>query len=167
MIGRRTFIAAGVGALGALAMPSLALAAGPGRIGHIQVRKAARKLDLISPDRKLIKSYDMRLGFTPVGAKRFQGDGRTPEGIYRIDRKNSQSAFHLSLGVSYPSRKDRSYAASRGRSPGGDIFIHGQPNGYRGICEYDWTRGCIAVSNDEVEELWRLIPARMNVAIFA
>lgn len=167
MIGRRTFIAGGVGALGALAMPSLALAAGPGRVGHIQVRKAARKLDLISTDRKLIKSYDMRLGFTPIGAKRFQGDGRTPEGIYRIDRKNSQSAFHLSLGVNYPSRKDRSFALSRGRSPGGDIFIHGQPNGYPGIFNHDWTRGCIAVSNDEVEDLWRLIPASMQVAIFA
>ncbi|WP_411839580.1 L,D-transpeptidase family protein [Paracoccus sp. ME4] len=167
MIGRRTFIQVGAGALGALAMPSLALAAGPGRVGHIQVRKAARKLELISPDRKLIKSYDMRLGFKPVGAKRFQGDGRTPEGIYRIDRKNSQSAFHLSLGVSYPSRKDLSYAASRGRSPGGDIFIHGQPNGFQGVHSHDWTRGCIAVSNDDVEELWGLIPASMQVAIFA
>lgn len=157
----------GLGALGTLAAPSLALASGPGRVGHIQVRKAARKLELISPDRKLIKAYDMRLGFNPVGHKRFQGDGRTPEGIYIIDRKNSQSAFHRSLGVSYPSTKDRAYAAARGRSPGGDIFIHGQPNGYKGTCQYDWTRGCIAVSNDEADELFRLIPARTQVAIFA
>lgn len=166
MIGRRSFILGGAGALGALAAPSLALAAAPGRVSYIQVRKAARKLDLIGPERKLIKSYDMRLGFTPVGHKRFQGDGRTPEGVYQIDRKNSQSAFHLSLGVSYPSTKDRAYAASRGKSPGGDIFIHGQAKGYKGTCQYDWTRGCIAVSNDEIEELWRLIPARTQVAIF-
>lgn len=115
-------------------------------------------MDLIA-DGKIVKSYRVRLGKQPKGHKQFQGDGRTPEGTYYISGRNPQSAYHLSLRISYPNRSDLAFAQRRGRSPGGDIFIHGQPNGFkRGTIATDWTRGCIAVSNAEMEEIWRLIP---------
>lgn len=135
-------------------------------IDHIQVRKSKRKMDLISRE-KILKSYGIKLGHQPQGHKRFQGDGKTPEGHYWIDRRNPNSAFHLSLGISYPNSKDAAFARSQGRSPGGNIFIHGQPNGKRGTLEYDWTRGCIAVSNSDMEEIWSLIPNGMRIYIFA
>jgi len=144
------------GAACTLATPALARFVSAADISRIQVRKAQRKLDLIGAGR-IIKTYDVRLGGNPIGHKRFRGDNRTPEGGYRIDRRNPQSSFHLSLGVSYPNNADRAYARSRGMSPGGDIFIHGQPNGSRGTLAYDWTRGCIAVSNSDMGELWKLI----------
>lgn len=135
-------------------------------VDYIQVRKAARKLELIGGG-KILRAYDIRLGSSPVGPKRFLRDGRTPEGIYRIDRRNDQSRFHLSLGISYPDSKDRAYAAQHGKSPGGDIFIHGQPNGYKVTLGYDWTWGCIALSNHDIEELWKLTPRGCKVAIYA
>ena len=95
-----------------------------------------------------------------------QGDGKTPEGTYFINRKNNYSAFHLSLGISYPNSSDRQNARSIGRSPGGDIFLHGNPNGY-GEMKGDWTRGCIAVTNDEIEEIWGLIPIRTPITILS
>ena len=107
-----------------------------------------------------IRAYrGIRFGDAPRGHKRFQGDERTPEGLYTIDRRNPQSRFHLSLGISYPNARDRAYAAQYGRSPGGDIFIHGQPTGYRGPpLRGDWTDGCIALTNAEIEELWQIVP---------
>ncbi|QFT77110.1 murein L,D-transpeptidase family protein [Erythrobacter sp. THAF29] len=107
-----------------------------------------------------IRAYrGIRFGDAPRGHKRFEGDERTPEGVYTIDRRNPESRFHLSLGISYPNAQDRAYAAQYGRSPGGDIFIHGQPTGYRGPpLPGDWTDGCIALSNAEIEELWRIVP---------
>lgn len=109
---------------------------------------------------KPIRAYSgLQFGDAPSGHKRFQGDERTPEGVYRIDWRNPQSRFHLSLRISYPNAYDREFAAQYGRSPGGDIFIHGQPNGLRqGRMRGDWTDGCIALSNDEIEELWRIVP---------
>lgn len=83
---------------------------------------------------------------------------RTPEGTYRINCRNPASSFFLSLGVSYPDARDISYAKQNGRAPGGDIFIHGQPNGTAVTFDYDWTRGCIAVSNNDMQELWGLVP---------
>ena len=95
----------------------------------------------------------------PSGHKHFEGDERTPEGRYLIDYRNPRSAYHLSLHISYPGADDRAYAAAHGRSPGGEIFIHGQPNALtEGREPGDWTDGCIAVSNAEIEELWREVP---------
>ncbi|WP_298301883.1 L,D-transpeptidase family protein [uncultured Erythrobacter sp.] len=109
---------------------------------------------------KPIRAYrGLQFGDAPKGHKRFQGDERTPEGIYRIDWRNPQSRFHLSLRISYPNDNDRAFASQYGRSPGGDIFIHGQPNQLvSGRMRGDWTDGCIALSNDEIEELWRIVP---------
>nr|WP_298926230.1 L,D-transpeptidase family protein [uncultured Erythrobacter sp.] len=107
-----------------------------------------------------IRAYrGLKFGDAPAGHKRFEGDERTPEGIYTIDTRNPQSRFHLSLRISYPNRQDRAFAAQFGRSAGGDIFLHGQPTGYRGPpLKGDWTDGCIALTNEEIEELWRIVP---------
>ena len=109
---------------------------------------------------KPIRAYrGIQFGDAPRGHKRFEGDERTPEGVYTIDRRNPQSSFHLSLGISYPNARDRAYAAQYGRSAGGDIFIHGQPTGYSGPpLKGDWTDGCIALTNAEIEELWQIVP---------
>jgi murein L,D-transpeptidase YafK len=102
---------------------------------------------------------DLQFGDEPQGHKRFEGDERTPEGRYVIEGRNPGSAYHLSLKVSYPNAEDRAFARSQGRSPGGDIFLHGQPNSLPfGRMPGDWTDGCIALSNDEIEELWRIVP---------
>lgn len=107
-----------------------------------------------------IRTYrSIRFGDVPMGHKRFEGDERTPEGIYTIDTRNPRSSYHLSLRISYPNANDRAFASQYGRSPGGNIFIHGQPNGYGGpAIAYDWTDGCIALSNAEIEELWQIVP---------
>jgi len=109
---------------------------------------------------KPIRAYrGLQFGDAPQGHKRFQGDERTPEGVYRIDWRNPQSSYYLSLRISYPNENDRAFASQYGRSPGGDIFIHGQPNRLRaGRMRGDWTDGCIALSNEEIEELWRIVP---------
>ncbi|MEM9312143.1 MAG: L,D-transpeptidase family protein [Pseudomonadota bacterium] len=107
-----------------------------------------------------IRAYrGIQFGDEPQGHKQFQGDERTPEGRYTIDWRNPQSRFHLSLRISYPNAADRAYAAQYGRSAGGDIFIHGQPNQLpAGRMLGDWTDGCIALSNAEIEELWQIVP---------
>ena len=112
-------------------------------------------------DGKVIRSYSgLQYGDHPVGHKRFQGDERTPEGRYTISYGNPQSSYYLSLHIDYPNAQDRAYARSRGRSPGGLIFLHGQPNGlpYEQRIPGDWTDGCIALSNAEIAELWSLVP---------
>jgi len=118
-------------------------------------------------DDQVVREYKIGLGSEPEGTKKVQGDGRTPEGLYRIDRRNPQSAYHLSLGVSYPNKEDRVRAWSTGRSPGGDIFLHGSPNGMDPEPAGDWTRGCIAVRNAEIEEIWRLVPNGCRIMIEA
>lgn len=101
----------------------------------------------------------LQFGDQPQGHKRFEGDERTPEGRYVIEGRNPGSAYHLSLKISYPNAQDRAFAAQYGRSPGGQIFLHGQPNALpAGRLPGDWTDGCIAFSNDEIEELWRIVP---------
>jgi len=101
----------------------------------------------------------LQLGDAPQGHKQFEGDERTPEGRYVIEGRNPGSAYHLSLKVSYPNAEDRAFARAQGRSPGGNIFLHGQPNSLPfGRVPGDWTDGCIAFSNDEIEELWRIVP---------
>lgn len=129
-----------------------------GQADFVLVDKSDRTLTLLR-DGAVFKTYrSIALGEAPVGRKRFEGDEKTPEGRYIIDTRNPNSAYHLSLRVSYPNAADRAYAAARARSPGGDIFIHGQPNAMpAGRLPGDWTDGCIAVSNTEIEELWGAI----------
>jgi murein L,D-transpeptidase YafK len=126
---------------------------------YLLVDKSDRTLIAYSGGTPIRTYPSIRFGDAPMGHKRFEGDERTPEGVYTIDTRNPNSAYHLSLRVSYPNANDRAYAAQYGRSPGGDIFIHGQPNGsVMPAIGYDWTDGCIALSNAEIEELWQLVP---------
>jgi len=109
------------------------------------------------------------LGRNPLGAKQKEGDMKTPEGIYKIDGRNTQSSFHLALHVSYPSDEDDKHAAARGASAGSDIMIHGIRNGHGWIGAFhrwnDWTAGCIAVTDEEIEELWRVTPDGTTIEI--
>ena len=123
-------------------------------VTRVIVNKGDRVMHLMHHD-KALRSYPIGLGFAPEGHKSFEGDGRTPEGEYIIDRRNPNSEFHLSIGISYPNAQDRNFASSMGKTPGGDIFIHGRPSKYRKGGR-DWTAGCIAVSNAVIEELWRV-----------
>ncbi len=129
--------------------------AGP-EVTRIVVEKSERRMHLLHGE-KVLRSYDIALGREPVGQKRREGDGRTPEGNYIIDRRNPRSAFHLSLGISYPTVSQRRVAREAGLSPGGDIFIHGQAGKHRGRGT-DWTEGCIALNNEHIDEIWREVP---------
>lgn len=124
-------------------------------VTYVVVNKGDRRMYLLHHDR-VLEQYDIRLGFAPEGHKTVEGDGRTPEGVYWIDRRNPNSKFHLSLGISYPNDEDRARAEALGQKPGGDIFIHGQKSLFdRG--EGDWTWGCIAVTNDEIEDIYAMV----------
>ncbi|MCB2088981.1 MAG: L,D-transpeptidase family protein [Sphingomonadaceae bacterium] len=130
-----------------------------GIVDFIAVDKSDRTLTVYRSGRAIRTFSGIALGDSPEGHKRFEGDERTPEGRYVIDTRNPDSAYHLSLRISYPNARDRAFAEGQGLSPGGDIFIHGQPNGLpAGRIPGDWTDGCIAVSNDEIEELWAAVP---------
>ena len=138
-------------------------------IDRIVVEKSLRKLSVIR-DGHLIKSYRIALGRNPLGAKQQEGDMKTPEGIYRIDGRNPQSTFHLALHISYPSDDDDKRAAAHAVPPGFDIMIHGVPNGRGWIGAFhrwqDWTAGCIAVTDEEIEELWRITPDGTAIDIY-
>ena len=135
------------------------------RADFVLIEKAERRLSLWR-DGQLLQSYPIGLGFSPESDKSHEGDGRTPEGRYRIDRRNAQSSFTLSLGIDYPRPDQRAAARAEGRNPGGDIFIHGQPTGYQGpSIPGDWTAGCAAVSNTEIREIWSLVPMGTVVEI--
>lgn len=129
------------------------------RADYLLVDKSDR-LMIAYQDGQPIRAYrHIQFGDQPLGHKQFEGDERTPEGLYTIDWRNPQSSYHLSLRISYPNADDRAYAERLGRSPGGDIFIHGQPNRLPfGRMPGDWTDGCIALSNEEIEELWQIVP---------
>ena len=124
----------------------------PERVDRIVVKKTERRLYLMHGD-EIVRSYKVALGYQPKGHKQRQGDGRTPEGRYLIDAKNGGSRFRKALHISYPSITDRLRAANRGKDPGGSIMIHGQPNGRTFKKDGDWTFGCIAVSNMEIDEI--------------
>ncbi|MEE4152546.1 MAG: L,D-transpeptidase family protein [Erythrobacter sp.] len=144
---------------GAIARRALPAPSGPQVADYLLVDKSERLLIAYAGGQPIRAYRGIQFGDAPQGHKRFEGDERTPEGRYVIDTRNPQSRYHLSLRISYPNGTDRAYAASRGRSPGGDIFIHGQPNWLAsGRMPGDWTDGCIALSNAEIEELWRLVP---------
>ncbi len=133
-------------------------------VTRIQVLKEQRVMQLLH-HRSLLRSYNVQLGFQPVGHKVQEGDGRTPEGGYRIDRRNPNSSFHLSLGISYPNAADIAYARAKGVKPGGDIFIHGTPPVWERTP--DWTWGCIAVSNKEMDEVYAMVNTGTLIYIYA
>jgi|JI7StandDraft_1071085.scaffolds.fasta_scaffold57256_2 murein L,D-transpeptidase YafK len=137
-----------------------------GQIDRIVIEKAARRMQLMQ-DGKPVRTYQIALGFTPEGDKIRQGDGKTPEGEFTIDRRNDESAFHLSIGLNYPQPADLARAEKAGYSPGGDIFIHGQPNALPDGLKIkgDWTAGCIAVTNAEIREIWAVTPIGTTVEI--
>jgi len=125
-------------------------------ITQVLVDKTKRKMYLLAGT-KTIRKFKIDLGFTPAGHKFKQGDGRTPEGLYYIDRINENSRYFLSLGLNYPNTKDRALADAAGVDPGGDIFIHGGPRykGERG--KRDWTAGCISVSDREMGWIYSMV----------
>lgn len=135
-------------------------------VTRIEVHKAARKMYLLHGN-EILKTYRVGLGGNPDGHKVHEGDSRTPEGVYRIDRRNPNSNFHLSLGISYPNATDVEVARAAGKSPGGDIFIHGRAGKHtlrnRG---WDWTDGCIAVTDSEMEDIYAMVRDGTVIAIF-
>lgn len=135
-------------------------------VTRVEVHKSERKMYLLHHDR-VLKTYDVGLGANPVGHKQFEGDSRTPEGVYFIDRRNPNSNFHLSVGISYPNPADRAFAHAQGKSPGGDIFIHGQAgkHTHRGRGR-DWTDGCIAVTDREMEDIYAMVRDGTMIAIY-
>jgi len=148
---------------GCAEQPKFVEYSGP-EVTRIEVHKSARRMYLLHHD-QVLKSYHIELGFAPEGHKTQEGDGRTPEGRYYIDRRNPNSAFYLSVGISYPNAEDRAQAEARGVSPGGDIFIHGTPRAFRR--KHDWTAGCIAVTDREMREIYAMVGMRTVVDIFA
>lgn len=134
-------------------------------VTRIVVMKSRRQLHLMHND-DILQSYEIDLGFAPEGAKQFEGDGRTPEGRYFIDRRNPNSDFHLSLGISYPNEADIAAARAAGKKPGGDIFIHGKPNGWGPRKGPDWTAGCISVKNREIETIYSMVRLETPIDIF-
>ncbi len=129
-----------------------AASAAIGRADEVLVDKSERQLQLLRKG-EVIATFPVALGFAPEGHKTQQGDGRTPEGHYVLDWRNPKSRFYLSLHVSYPNAADKAQAATRGVSPGGDIFIHGTP-WLATVAGWDWTLGCIAVSNADMDAIW-------------
>ncbi|MFT7057563.1 MAG: murein L,D-transpeptidase YafK [Pseudorhodobacter sp.] len=133
-------------------------------VTFITIDKTDRKMRLFH-NNDVLETYDIALGFAPRGHKQFEGDGKTPEGLYYIDRRNPRSRFHLSLGISYPNKEDIAFAKAQGKSPGGEIFIHGK-TGYRGDNKGDWTWGCLAVTDREMEDIYAMVktgtPIRIN-----
>jgi murein L,D-transpeptidase YafK len=144
------------------------VAATTAQADKIVIVKSVRTMTLLSSS-KVLKTYKVALGSVPVGPKRVEGDHKTPEGDYRIDAKNSHSQFHLSLHISYPSAADQQRARSQGLRPGGAVMIHGlaTPFAYLGPLhrQTDWTDGCVAVTNAEIEEIWKLVPVGTRVEI--
>jgi murein L,D-transpeptidase YafK len=134
----------------------------------IVVEKKAHRLTLYHLGRP-IRSYQVALGGQPVGDKLSAGDRRTPEGLYSIEDRNPNSHYHLSLRISYPDAAHRARAEALGVSPGGDIMIHGLPNGRGKVGAahraYDWTNGCIALTDEEIEEIWNAVPIGTPVQI--
>lgn len=137
-------------------------------IDSIVVYKSKREM-CVYANNHLCKIYHISLGFTPIGAKHFQGDGKTPEGHYRINGKNPFSTYCKNLGISYPSNKDIAYAQKYGKPTGGDVKIHGLPNGEEAYKEDyiydDWTWGCIALTNEEVTELYHYVKVGVPIEI--
>lgn len=127
----------------------------------VRVHKNKRKMELLSKG-VVVKTYAIALGGSPVGPKTEEGDKKTPEGHYVFDWRNPKSAFYKSIHISYPNTQDRLNAERHNKKPGGDIFLHGLGRGWSFLgplhVMHDWTLGCIAVNNDEMDEIWALVP---------
>ncbi len=130
------------------------------KVNRVLVLKHQHVLRLMHGDR-VLKEYKVALGGSPIGPKTQQGDHKTPEGVYVIDAHNSRSQYYKSLHISYPTPEQRTSARKHGVSPGGDVYVHGLPNGRRAIGAahrlYDWTDGCIAVTDEEMDEIWPVV----------
>jgi murein L,D-transpeptidase YafK len=166
VISRRSLMAGGAATLALTACsdgPRFLTYDGP-EVTAVMVHKGARVLQLYHQT-EVLKAWPIDLGFSPVGHKTRQGDGKTPEGTYRINRRNPRSAYHLSLGISYPDVNDVARARALGVNPGGDIFIHGTPRRFRNV--RDWTAGCIAIDNREVEECYAMVKDGTPIFIYA
>lgn len=162
MLNRRTFVVtAVVGALSGCGS-KFRHYSGP-EVTQIAVFKASRKMYLLHGT-KTLKSYRIALGGDPIGDKKVEGDGKTPEGTYMIDRRNPNSAYHLSLGISYPNTNDAAEAEALGMKPGGDIFIHGRA-GKKADRKGDWTAGCISVTDREIEEIYAMVRDGTTISI--
>lgn len=171
-------LAAMIPTLRFLFAPALLIAASTGAAGsavadqqtasHVIVDKSERRLDLMQGD-TVLASFSVALGAAPQGHKQREGDERTPEGHYVLDWGNTDSAYHLALHVSYPNAEDVRRAAAAGEDPGGMIMIHGQKN-YLGWLAYvtqlfDWTDGCIAVTNADMDIIWNSVPVGTPIEI--
>jgi murein L,D-transpeptidase YafK len=139
------------------------------KVDSVAVFKSGRKLTLYS-NGKEVKTYSVSLGKNPVGHKEKEGDKKTPEGSYILDRRLENSKYHLAIHISYPNEQDKLNAERLGVSPGGDIMLHGLPNRLEFLEDYyantDWTDGCIAVSNDEMDEIWKLVEDGTPITIY-
>jgi murein L,D-transpeptidase YafK len=131
------------------------------KVDLVLVEKSQHILTLLSRG-KVQRTYKVALGRSPTGAKEKQGDHKTPEGHYILDRRNTNSRFYKSIHISYPNQQDKEKAQRRGFEAGGDIMIHGLPNGFGWLGSahraLDWTDGCIAVTDVEMDEIWKLVP---------
>lgn len=136
------------------------------RADHLVVSKSARTLSLMAGGATLAQ-YRVHLGFAPDGHKQRSGDGRTPEGRYFVDRRNPRSDFYLSLGISYPNALDIARARAMNVKPGDNIFVHGGPRRAQDRRRKDWTAGCIAVTDTEIEEIWSMVPTGVPITILA
>jgi murein L,D-transpeptidase YafK len=138
------------------------------KIDKVIVYKGKRSMLLLRGG-EVLKTYRVSLGKNPVGPKEKEGDKKTPEGKYILDWKNPNSKYHLSIHISYPNDDDKRNAEQKGVSPGGEIMIHGCPNGFGWNWKYykeiDWTDGCIAVSNEEIEEIWNTVENGTEIEI--
>ncbi len=140
-----------------------------GKIDYMVINKKDRELLVFNKNNKLLKKYKVALGFKPNGKKEIQGDGKTPEGIYYINDKNPNSVAYKNLGISYPNSDDLKNSKSLGKPSGGDIKIHGLMKKWVKFGRFhrflDWTGGCIAVSNSEMEELYKNVPLGTKIII--
>lgn len=137
-------------------------------VDHVLVIKSERKLFLMSGD-SIVRQYDIALGANPTGHKSQEGDEKTPEGLYELDYKKSDSSFYKAIHISYPNADDLAAAKEAGVDPGGLIMIHGQRNGFGWLApvsqNFDWTNGCIAVTNSEMDEVWNLVSVGTTIEI--
>jgi murein L,D-transpeptidase YafK len=163
----RAFTALAVGLL-SICIVAQSAAQTPPHPDHVVVLKKERTLELLSQG-KVIKTYKVALGGDPIGPKTRQGDHKTPEGTYVLDFRNAHSRFYKSIHISYPSEHDRAVARRQGVSPGGDVFVHGLAKGYGWLGSShrlkDWTDGCVAVTNEEMDEIWNAVPDGTQIEI--
>lgn len=133
-------------------------------VTRVQIEKSSRRMLLLHNQTPLM-ACPVQFGFTATGPKQFEGDGRTPEGRYHVDRRNPNSSFYLSIGIDYPNDRDRAYAREMNRKPGGDIFIHGWGDKRRDR-NLDWTAGCVAVTNKEMRNVYAMVREGTPVDIY-